>query len=172
MVGEVRDLETGQICMRAALTGHLVFSTLHTNDAPSAATRLINLGIEPFLAASGLIMVMAQRLVRKLCPVCKQPDQLSPDIIRKYSLPKRQIFKAKGCQKCHNTGYAGRTAVAEIMMITPKVRDLILKNSPTDQIRTAALEEGMVSLLRNGLTKVIDGITSMQEVLSTAYEAE
>ena len=170
MVGEVRDLETAQMCMRAALTGHLVFSTLHTNDAPSAATRLINIGVEPYLVSSGLILVMAQRLVRKLCPVCKQPDQLSPEIIKKYNLPKRQIFKAKGCQKCHNTGYAGRTAITEIMAVHTKIRDMITRNATTDQVRKAAEEEGMLSLMRNGLEKVIIGITSLQEVLSTAFE--
>jgi len=170
MVGEVRDLETAQICMRAALTGHLVFSTLHTNNAPSAATRLINIGIEPFLAASGLIMVMAQRLVRKLCPACKQPDELPAELIKKYNLPKRQIFKAKGCQKCHNTGYAGRTALTEIMVVTPKLRDMITKQATTDQIKNTAEEEGTTSLLRNGLGKVVEGVTSLQEVLSTAFE--
>ncbi len=171
MVGEIRDLETAQMCMRAALTGHLVFSTLHTNDAPSAATRLVNIGVEAYLAGSGLILVMAQRLVRKLCPVCKQPDQLSPDIIKKYNLPRRQIFKAKGCQRCHNTGYAGRTAISEIMMVSPRIREMITRNATTSQLSKAAEEEGMVSLLRNGLEKVIDGTTSLQEVLSTAFEA-
>jgi len=170
MVGEVRDLETAQICMRAALTGHLVFSTLHTNDAPSAATRLIDIGVEPYLVASSLLMVMAQRLVRKLCPSCRQPDELPADIIKKYNLPKKQVFKMAGCQKCHSTGYFGRVAITEIMMVTPRIRELITKNAPTDQVRKAAEEEGTVSLLRNGLSKVVDGVTSLEEVLSTAFE--
>lgn len=171
MVGEVRDLETAQICIRSALTGHLLFSTLHTNDAASAITRLIDIGVEPFLVASGLIAVMSQRLIRKLCLVCKQPDELSPAIMKKYNLPKRQIFKAKGCQKCHNTGYAGRTGVIEIMMVSPRIRDMITKNATKDEIKKQAEEEGMVTLLQNGLEKVVGGITSLQEVLSTVTEA-
>ncbi len=170
MVGEVRDLETAQICIRAALTGHLVFSTLHTNDAPSAITRLIDIGVESYLVASGLIMVMAQRLIRKLCLVCKQPDELPAELIKKYNLPKRQIFKTKGCQKCHNTGYAGRIAITEVMMASPKIRELITRNATTDLIRKQAVEEGMVTLLRSGLEKVVNGIASVQEVLSTAFE--
>ncbi len=170
MVGEVRDLETAQICIRAALTGHLVFSTLHTNDAPAAVTRLVDIGVEPYLVASGVILVMAQRLVRKLCPVCRQPDELPQELIKKYNLPKKQIFKAKGCQKCHNTGYAGRIAITEAMTVTSAIRDLIIKNTSTDQIRKVAVEEGMVTLLRNGMTKILDGVTSLEEVLSTTYE--
>ncbi|UCH12118.1 MAG: Flp pilus assembly complex ATPase component TadA [Candidatus Omnitrophota bacterium] len=170
MVGEVRDLETAQICIRAALTGHLLFSTLHTSDAPSAITRLIDIGVEPYLVASGLIMVMAQRLIRKLCLACKQPDELSAGLIKKYNLPKRQIFKAKGCQKCHNTGYAGRTAITEVMMASPKIRELIIRNATADLIRKQAEGEGMVTLLRGGLEKVVNGITSVQEALSTAFE--
>lgn len=170
MVGEVRDLETAQICIRAALTGHLVFSTLHTNDAPAAVTRLVDIGVEPYLVASGVILVMAQRLVRKLCPACRQPDELPQDLVKKYNLPKKQIFKAKGCQKCHNTGYAGRIAITEAMAVTSAIRDLIIKNTSTDQIRKVAVEEGMVTLLRNGMTKILDGVTSLEEVLSTTYE--
>ncbi|MFH0731407.1 MAG: ATPase, T2SS/T4P/T4SS family [Candidatus Omnitrophota bacterium] len=170
MVGEIRDLETAQICMRAALTGHLVFSTLHTNDAPSAATRLIDIGVEPYLVASGLIMIMAQRLVKKLCQICKEPDETQVDLIKKYNLPKRQIFKAKGCQKCHNTGYSGRTALTEIVVVSAKLKEMISQNATIAQINKLAQEEGMKSLLYNGLQKVQDGVTSIQEVLSTAYE--
>ncbi len=170
MVGEVRDLETAQICVRAALTGHLVFSTLHTNDAPSAVTRLVDIGIEPYLVASGVLLVMAQRLVRKLCPICRQPDELPQDLVKKYNLPKKQIFKAKGCQKCHNTGYGGRVAITEVMTISSAMRDLIARNASTDQVRKLAAEEGMVTLLRNGMTKILDGVTSLEEVLSTTYE--
>lgn len=170
MVGEIRDLETAQICMRAALTGHLVLSTLHTNDAPSAATRLINIGIEPYLAASGLIMIMAQRLIRKLCLSCKQPDEMPVELIKKYNLPKKQIFKAKGCQKCHNTGYRGRTAITEIVEVTTQIRAMMSRNCTTDEIRKAAEAEGATTLLRNGLFKVLDSSSSLQEVLSTAFE--
>lgn len=170
MVGEIRDLETAQICMRAALTGHLVFSTLHTNDAPSAATRLINIGIEPFLASSGLILIMAQRLVRKLCPVCKQPSDFPIELIRKYNLPRKQIFQSKGCQKCHNTGYVGRSAMTEIMAVSPKIKDMITKNVSSTEIKKTATSEGMQTLFRNGLTKVMDGVTSLEEVLGAAFE--
>lgn len=170
MVGEVRDLETAEIAIRAGLTGHLVLSTLHTNDAPSAVTRLIDIGVEPYLVASGLIMLMAQRLIRKLCLVCKEPDELPSDLIKKYSLPKRQVFKAKGCQKCHNTGYSGRVAITEVMMISPKLREMIVNKANADQLRKQAEEEGMVSLFRSGLEKVVNGITSIQEVLSIVFE--
>jgi len=114
MVGEVRDLETAEICIRASLTGHLVLSTLHTNDAPSAVTRLIDIGVEPYLVASSLLLLMAQRLVRRLCPKCKAPAKMPDDIAKRYGITKRDIFEAKGCEYCRNTGYAGRVAIHEM----------------------------------------------------------
>ncbi|MBN1404942.1 MAG: Flp pilus assembly complex ATPase component TadA [Candidatus Omnitrophica bacterium] len=170
MVGEVRDIETAEISIRAGLTGHLVFSTLHTNDAPSAVTRLIDIGVEPYLVASGLIVIMAQRLVRKLCLSCKEPAELPPELIKKYNLPKKQVFKAKGCQQCHNTGYSGRTIITEVMMVSAKLREMIANKENAAQLRKQAEEEGMVSLFKCGLEKVVNGVTSVQEVLSIVFE--
>lgn len=169
MVGEVRDLETAEICIRAGLTGHLVFSTLHTNDAPSAITRLANIGIEPYLVASGLLLIMAQRLIRKLCPKCKQPTELSQDIIRRYNISRRGAFKAKGCEFCRQTGYAGRTAIFEILEISEEMRDLIAQNVPTSRLREAAKRQGMKTLVEDGIQRVAEGITSIEEVLSVTF---
>ncbi|HEO64050.1 MAG TPA: type II secretion system protein GspE, partial [Candidatus Omnitrophica bacterium] len=170
MVGEVRDIETAQICIRAALTGHLVLSTLHTNDAPSAATRLVDIGLEPYLVASGLVAVVAQRLIRKLCVKCKEPAEIPEAMLKKYGLPKKQVFKPKGCQYCHNTGFFGRTAIQEIMVASPKIKELISKNRPIDDIKEQAKKEGMRTLVESGMEKVLLGLTSVDEVLSTAFE--
>lgn len=169
LVGEVRDLETAQSCVRAALTGHLVLSTLHTNDAPSAVIRLKDLGIEPFLIGSSLLVVEAQRLVRRLCQKCKEPYQPSSHEAEKFKLTST-IYKPKGCDECRKSGYKGRIGIYEIMPVTPAIKDLIYKNATTTEIRKMALEEGMLSLLDDGMTKVNAGITSMEEVLATAYE--
>lgn len=169
LVGEVRDLETAQTCLRAALTGHLVLSTLHTNDAPSAIIRLKDFGIEPFLIGSSLILIVAQRLVRRLCPKCKEPYKPLPQEIKTFKLV-NTIYKPKGCDECRKTGYKGRIGIYEIMVNTPSVKELIYKGATTTEIKKQALEEGMISLLFDGINRVNLGITSLEEVLAAAYD--
>ena len=170
MVGEVRDLETAGICVRAALTGHLVLSTLHTNDAPSAVTRLVDIGVEPYLVSSSLLLIMAQRLARKLCPKCKEASEMPDDIAKRYKLVKKNVFKAKGCEFCRNTGYFGRIAVGEVLVANDEIRELIAKNSTLAQIREAAKRNGMKSLFERGIDKVLEGSTSIEEIMSIALE--
>lgn len=173
MVGEVRDQETAEICLRAALTGHLVLSTLHTNDAVTAITRLQNMGIERFLLASTLRVVEAQRLVRRLCPHCKTATKPSVEMVDKYGLdPKVDIFKPKGCPECRGNGYRGRVAIYEVVRITPGVSDLIQNNATLNEIKDQAHKEGMWSLLDSGLNKAKNGITSMEEVLAVTMGEE
>ncbi len=168
MVGEIRDLETAEICIRASLTGHLVFSTLHTNDAPSAVTRLIDIGLPPYLVSSSLSCIVAQRLVRKLCPACKEPYEVKKEILKdnRINISKDIIYKAKGCKECKNIGYKYRTLIAEILVIEEKIRELISKNATLTQIKEVARREGMQTLLESGIRKVEEGITSLEEVLS------
>jgi type IV pilus assembly protein PilB len=170
MVGEIRDLETAEICIRASLTGHLVLSTLHTNDAPSAVTRLIDIGVEPYLVASSLLLLMAQRLVRRLCPKCKVPAKLPDDIGKRYGITKKDIFEAKGCEYCRNTGYTGRVAIHEIILINQELRQLIAERVELSKIRDAAKMTGMKTLVEDGLAKVAEGITSIEEVMSSVFE--
>ena len=168
LIGEIRDQETAQIAVQASLTGHLVFSTLHTNDAPGALTRLVDMGVEPYLVASSLEAVLAQRLVRVLCPKCKQPD-LSPaaqafkqDAGFPTDIP---VFRAVGCRDCRQTGYHGRRAIFEWMDSNNEIRQLILKNVSSDVIREAARRGGMRSLADDGWRLVRAGITTPEEVL-------
>jgi len=170
MVGEVRDLETAEICVRAALTGHLVLSTLHTNDAPSAINRMVDIGVPNYLIASSLVLIVAQRLIRKLCTKCKEPVELSPELMKKYSIGKKEIFKPRGCEFCKQTGYSGRTAVHEMLVANEDIRELIIKSASTVQLRTAAKEIGMKGLMESGIDKVAEGITSMEEVMSIVFE--
>ena len=170
LVGEIRDLEVAEVAIQAALTGHLVFSTLHTNDAPSAITRLIDMGVKPFLVASSIQAVMAQRLVRTLCDQCKQAD-IDPDRrmlsllgFTEQELAGKTIFKAAGCAACNNTGYRGRIGIFEMMMMTNEVRELAFKRSPAGVLRKAAKATGMKTLLDDGKVKVINGITTAREV--------
>jgi len=169
LVGEVRDLETAQSCVRAALTGHMVLSTLHTNDAPSAVIRLKDFGIEPFLIGSSLLLVEAQRLVRRLCPKCKISYKPSNQEKETFKLADT-IFKPAGCEECRKSGYRGRIGIYEIMIITPAIKELIYKGATTTDIKKTAAGEGMVSLLNDGINKVNAGITSLEEVLAAAYE--
>lgn len=171
LVGEIRDKETADIAIRASLTGHLVFSTLHTNDAPTTITRLTDMGIEPFLVGSSLILVVAQRLIRKLCPKCRVPDDTPRDVLVRLGVLKSAdekitIYKAneKGCEYCNYTGYKGRTAVHEIMEIDDELRKLIIKEGTADEIRELAVKKGMRTLYQSGLLKVRKGITSIKEV--------
>ena len=166
MVGEIRDLETAQLAVRAALTGHLVLSTLHTNDAPSASIRLVEMGIAPFLVSSSLLAVMAQRLVRKLCEECKQeytiPDSTATDL----GLPRGiRAFKPLGCEACRGTGYRGRSGIYEIMKVDEEIENLVLEGAAGHRIQQEAVSKGMRTLRDSGLRKVVDGVTSLEEVL-------
>jgi general secretion pathway protein E len=169
LVGEIRDKETAEIAIQSSLTGHLVFSTLHTNDAASAVTRLIDMGIEPFLVTSSVIAIIAQRLVRLLCPKCKEayePDDesLANMGIAKDILARHVLYRRKGCHACMNTGYRGRTAIFEIMLMEDDIKRLILKTSDSNQISDLAIRHGMTNLLYDGAQKVLAGITTIEEV--------
>jgi type IV pilus assembly protein PilB len=166
MVGEIRDLETGGIATKAALTGHLVLSTLHTNDAPSTVNRMIDMGIEPFLVASSTVLIMAQRLVRRICKNCKEELSISDEALRDIQLPAgTKVYKGKGCDQCNGTGYAGRQGLYEVMPITPELRELILNRASTTEICQLARKQGMLTLREDGLIKVQKGITTVEEVL-------
>jgi type IV pilus assembly protein PilB len=170
MVGEIRDSETANIAVQAALTGHRVLSTLHTNDAPGAITRFVDMGIEPFLVASVMIVSFAQRLVRKVCPSCKAPYQPPREALRFWNLDhveNANFQRGKGCFNCMHTGYRGRTGVYEVLMIDDVVQDLILKRTSAHEIARAAKETGNFTTLReNAAEKVIQGVTSLEEAAS------
>ncbi|MBI2265104.1 MAG: type II secretion system ATPase GspE [Armatimonadetes bacterium] len=170
MVGEVRDGETARIAVESALTGHLVLSTLHTNDAPSAITRLIDMGIEPFLCSSAICGVLAQRLARVICPNCKEPYTPPAESVKRLgltSLTEGEIvfYRGTGCDHCKQTGYKGRVGIYELMMMTDKVRSLTLQKASSTEIRSAAIGESMKTLQEDGLRKVLDGVTSIEECL-------
>jgi len=167
MVGEVRDQETAEICLRAALTGHFVLSTIHTNDALSAVTRLQDMGIDPFLLSCSLRVLEAQRLVRRLCSHCKEPHEVTAEIAEQHGFTSGQtIYRPKGCIQCRRMGYRGRVGVFEVVRITPKLAQLIQKRTPVDQLRKAAREEGMKMLFDSALDKVRQGLTSLEAALS------
>ncbi len=166
MVGEVRDLETAQICIRAALTGHLVLSTLHTNDAPTAINRLINIGMPSYLIAPSLLLVGAQRLVRKLCPECKEAYEPTAEVLGNIKLNTDLIYRPRGCDYCTQTGYRGRVAIYEIMLNNQPLREAITKAAAYQQLKEISKQSGMKMLYENGLKKVEQGITSLEEALS------
>jgi type IV pilus assembly protein PilB len=173
MVGEIRDLEVGEIAVEAALTGHMVLSTLHTNDAPSTITRLLNMGIEPFLIIGALNVVVAQRLCRKICMGCRQVIEVEKaDLIKcgfaPASAEKLKVYHGAGCEICGGTGYKGRVAIYEVMDVTSKVKDLILKNASADEMKAQAIKEGMKSLRMCALTKVAQGLTTIEEALANS----
>jgi general secretion pathway protein E len=173
MVGEIRDSETAEIAIQASLTGHLVLSTLHTNDSASAVTRLVDMGIEPFLVASSLSAVIAQRLVRKLCPDCRIPYDPSPAQWKEMGLagnPSGQFFRAGGCPSCMNTGYRGRVGIFEILIVDERLRALILERADSDGIKKVGVSRGMRTILAAGAEKVCAGITSAEEVLRVTQE--
>ena len=178
MVGEIRDLETGSIAVKAALTGHLVLSTLHTNDAPSTVTRLIDMGVEPFLVASSTNLVLAQRLVRRLCKQCRRPIEVTPELREQLGitddglLEGASCFDPVGCDACHNTGYKGRTGIYEVMPITSPLRDMIVRNASTKEVKHQAVTEGMLTLRMDALLKFKEGITSAEEVLKESAADE
>jgi type IV pilus assembly protein PilB len=170
LVGEIRDFETAEIAVKAALTGHLVLSTLHTNDAPSTINRLMNMGIEPFLVASSLNLVCAQRLVRRVCTNCKVDDDIAPAALEQVGFDAKQAKSVKpkkgtGCEKCNKTGYKGRVGLYEVMEITDELRELILVGASALELRRKAIEEGMITLRGSGLRKVTEGVTTIEEVL-------
>ncbi|TFG91198.1 MAG: type II secretion system protein GspE [Candidatus Atribacteria bacterium] len=173
LVGEIRDKETAEIAVQAALTGHIVLSTLHTNDAPSSVIRLIDMGIEPFLISSSVMGIIAQRLVRRICPKCKKEIKMTPDIkkiLDEYEINSNEItlYKGEGCPYCKETGYKGRIAIFELMVITENIRDLISKNVTTGKLRENAIKEGMCQLREDGIKKVCEGLTTIEEVLRVA----
>ena len=166
LVGEVRDLETAEICVRSALTGHLVLSTLHTNDAPSAVTRLIDIGVEPYLLAPTLLIVVGQRLVRKLCPECKEAYKPMKEELGNVKIKADTIYRPKGCPVCGQTGYKGRTLIAEIMPTSQELKETMVHGVSYHQLRDLARKLGMATLYESGLKKVEQGVTSLEEVLS------
>lgn len=170
LVGEIRDFETAEVAIKAALTGHLVLSTLHTNDAPSTINRLMNMGIEPFLVATSVQLVVAQRLVRRICTYCKEPFEVSPQDLINIGFSEREartlkLFRGRGCDTCGNTGYKGRVGLYEVMKIDDDLRDLVLSGATSVELREKAIENGMITLRGSGLQKIRDGLTSPEEVV-------
>jgi type IV pilus assembly protein PilB len=170
MVGEIRDLETGSIAIKAALTGHLVLSTLHTNDAPSTVTRMVDMGIEPFNVASAVNLIVAQRLVRRVCAECKQEHQYTEEELKALGVPlaeaqKLTFYKGAGCDSCGGTGYRGRQGLYEVMAMTSALRRMVLKGASTEELRDEAVKEGMLTLRTDGMVKVKRGITTLEEVV-------
>jgi type IV pilus assembly protein PilB len=174
LVGEIRDNETAEIAIQASLTGHLVFSTLHTNDAPSAITRLVDIGVQPFLVASSVIAIMAQRLVRVVCPKCNQPDTPSAYEIKAAGITPEQLKNATfrrgmGCGHCNHTGYRGRKGIFEMLKMTAALREATFKREPTQSIRRQSRLMGMRTLLEDGILKALKGTTTLEEVLTTCH---
>jgi type IV pilus assembly protein PilB len=174
MVGEIRDFETAEIAVKAALTGHLVLSTLHTNDAPSTINRLLNMGIEPFLVSSSVIIILAQRLARKICPNCKAEENIPPQRLVKVGFSEEEAesvkaFKGKGCAQCNSSGYRGRVALYEVMSLGDELKELVLEGASTDEIKRSAIRNGMNTLRMSGLTKVKHGVTSIEEILRVTF---
>jgi len=176
MVGEVRDLETAETAIQASLTGHLVLSTLHTNDAPTAITRLIDMGVEPFLVSASLIGVMAQRLARRICPDCKEPYKPPAEALARLGFKAGSdgditFYRGKGCERCRHTGYYDRIGIFELMLMNSELRDLVVKRVPLSEIRAAASAAGMKTLKEDGIAKVIEGITTIEEVMRVVFTA-
>jgi type IV pilus assembly protein PilB len=175
MIGEIRDKETASIAVKAALTGHFVLSTLHTNDAPSSLNRLIDMGLEPFLVGASLLLVVAQRLVRKICPECKRSYQPTSELLQQLGMEPSQaesllFYEGKGCNNCNDTGYRGRMALYEVMEMDEELADAAIKGLPNREIKVIARKNGMNTLRDSGIVKVLDGLTTVEEVLSTTYE--
>jgi type IV pilus assembly protein PilB len=169
MVGEIRDLETAEISIQASLTGHLVFTTVHTNDAPSTIARLVDLGLEPFLITATLEGIVAQRLVRRICMNCKTAYEPTEDMLMEVGLTPediggKELYYGRGCDQCNNTGYRGRMGIFEIMALNDELRDLIMNKASTNVLRQAAQKGGMRSLRENGLALIFDGMTTIEEV--------
>jgi type IV pilus assembly protein PilB len=174
LVGEIRDFETAEIAVKASLTGHLVLSTLHTNDAPSTVSRLLNMGVEPFLVSASVILIAAQRLVRKLCPDCKEEEKLPASAFMQLGFSEDEAksmkcYKAKGCPSCSGSGYKGRIALYEVMPVDGEIREMILEGASTDELKKTAVRLGMKSLRMSGLTKAKEGVTSIEEVMRVTF---
>ncbi len=175
MVGEIRDFETAQIAVQAALTGHLVLSTVHTNDAPGTITRLIDMGIEPFLISSAVILILAQRLIRKICMECREPVKVHPQLLIDLGIPADEVksfpvYKGKGCSICNNTGYKGRVGLYEVMPMREEVKELILSRASTSETKKEAIRLGMKTLRQSGIAKIKEGVTTIEEVLRSTIE--
>jgi type IV pilus assembly protein PilB len=175
MVGEIRDFETAQIAVQAALTGHLVLSTVHTNDAPGTINRLIDMGIEPFLISSAVILILAQRLIRKICMDCREPVKVHPQLLIDLGIPPDevrsiQVYKGKGCSICNNTGYKGRLGLYEVMPMKEEVKELVLSRASSSEIKKEAIRLGMKTLRQSGVMKIKDGVTTIEEVLRSTIE--
>jgi type IV pilus assembly protein PilB len=174
MVGEIRDFETAEIGVKAALTGHLVLSTLHTNDAPGTISRLLNMGIEPFLVSSAVILILAQRLARRICAQCKEEEKIPPPALLKVGFTEEEsktikCYKGKGCPACNGTGYKGRVALYEVMPIKDELKELILEGASTAEIKKAAIRLGMKTLRMSGMTKVAEGVTTIEEIMRVTF---
>jgi type IV pilus assembly protein PilB len=170
MVGEIRDIETGGIAIKAALTGHLVLSTLHTNDAPSTITRMIDMGIEPFNVSSAVNLILAQRLVRRICKECKAEYEYSPEELKALAVGPRDFegvtcYKGSGCDACNGSGYKGRAGLYEVMALSPELRRLILRGASTAELQQQAVQDGMLTLRMDGVIKIKKGITTLEEVV-------
>jgi type IV pilus assembly protein PilB len=175
MVGEIRDFETAEIGVKAALTGHLVLSTLHTNDAPSTVSRLLNMGVEPFLVTASVNLVLAQRLARKICPDCKESGEKHPEALAKMGFTEEQIKGAKimhgrGCGTCNNTGYKGRIALYEVMPFSDPLKELVLQGASGAEIKAEMIRQGVKSLRMAGISKILEGVTTPEEILRTTVE--
>jgi type IV pilus assembly protein PilB len=175
MVGEIRDYETAEIAVKAALTGHLVLSTLHTNDAPSAVTRLLNMGIEPFLVASSIVVILAQRLLRRICAHCKAPATVPAHALVDIGLNSEETtsvscYKGHGCDVCHGTGYKGRIAIYEVMLLSAELRDMVLRSASALEIKRGAIQQGMRTLRMSGLDKLREGVTTVEEVVRVTFK--
>jgi type IV pilus assembly protein PilB len=170
LVGEIRDFETAEIAIKAALTGHLVLSTLHTNDAPSTVSRLVNMGIEPFLVATSVNIIQAQRLIRRICNECKEDVHVPSEGLIEIGFSKEEagdlkLYRGKGCTVCHNTGYKGRVGLYEVMEVTDELRELIIIGASAMELRRKAIDLGMLTLRESGLCKIREGITTIEEVV-------
>jgi type II secretory ATPase GspE/PulE/Tfp pilus assembly ATPase PilB-like protein len=178
MIGEIRDRETAEIAIRAALTGHLVFSTIHTNDSASTITRLLDMGIEPFLVASSVEGIVAQRLVRSLCTSCRRPVEVEESFLREHNFPAERlaaegpIYEAVGCDVCRGNGYKGRTGIFEILPVNDDVRPLVISHASASDIKACSLKHGMRTLREDGWDKVLAGTTSIDEILRVTEEAD
>jgi general secretion pathway protein E len=176
MIGEIRDLETAEIAVQSALTGHLVLSTVHTNDAPSSVNRLLDMGVEDYLLTSTVIGILAQRLVRTLCQSCKEAHVALPEIVEQMGLHRfssdREItlYKPKGCPQCAQTGYSGRISIMEMLPMTDPLRSLVMKHATASDLKTEAIREGMLTMYEDGLRKAVRGITTFEEVLRVTRE--
>ena len=175
MVGEIRDFETAQIAVQAALTGHLVLSTVHTNDAPGTISRLIDMGIEPFLISSAIVLILAQRLIRKVCMECREPVKVHPQLLIDLGIPPDEVksfpvYKGKGCSLCNNTGYKGRVGLYEVMSMKEEIKELILSRASTSEVKKEAIRLGMKTLRQSGVAKIKEGVTTIEEVLRSTIE--